>query len=77
MVPKTPSTDASDGDPGGRPEFQAVVMAGGRGSRFTELTRHKAKCFLPVGNLPLVWYPLHMLQKAGFKGAKLGFAYTT
>ncbi len=53
---------------GERPEFQAVVLAGGRGSRFTELTRHKPKCFLPIGNLPMVWYPLNMLQKAGFKG---------
>ena len=49
------------------PEFQAVVLAAGRGSRFTELTRHKPKCFLPVGNMPLVWFPLQVLKKAGFQ----------
>jgi translation initiation factor eIF-2B subunit gamma len=29
----------------------------------------KAKCLLPVGNLPLVWYPLNMLQSAGWSEA--------
>lgn len=50
------------------PEFQAVVLAGGKGSRFTDVTQNKAKCLLPVGNLPLLWYPLNMLQKNGFQG---------
>jgi len=35
----------------------------------TDLTSGKAKCLLPVGNLPLVWYPLNMLQSAGFTEA--------
>ena len=55
----------------GLPEFQAVLMAAGRGSRFNEITRHKAKCLLPIGNLPMVWYPLNMLQRAGFQGERL------
>ena len=67
-------------------ELQAVVMAGGKGSRMTDLTSGKnpipdsrcgvsslslgkAKCLLPVGNLPLVWYPLNMLQSNGFTEA--------
>ena len=49
--------------------LQAVVLAGGKGSRMTDLTSGKAKCLLPVGNLPLVWYPLNMLQAAGFTEA--------
>ncbi|TRY75345.1 hypothetical protein TCAL_04586 [Tigriopus californicus] len=49
------------------PEFQAVVLAGGKGSRFTDVTQNKAKCLLPVGNLPLLWYPLNMLQRNGFQ----------
>jgi len=49
--------------------LQAVVMAGGKGSRMTDLTSGKAKCLLPVGNHPLVWYPLNMLQSAGFTEA--------
>nr|ACO15326.1 Translation initiation factor eIF-2B subunit gamma [Caligus clemensi] len=50
-------------------EFQAVVFAGGRGSRFTDLTNSKGKCLLPVGGLPLIWYSLHNLVKLGFKEA--------
>ena len=53
---------------GEKPEFQAVVLAAGRGSRFPELTKHKPKCFLPIGNLPMVYFPLDTLQKAGFSG---------
>ena len=49
--------------------LQAVVMAGGKGSRMTDLTSGKAKCLLPVENHPLVWYPLNMLQSAGFTEA--------
>ena len=49
--------------------IQAVVMAGGKGSRMTDLTSGKIKCLLPVANKPLVWYPLNMLQKAGFSEA--------
>lgn len=47
-------------------EFQTVVMAGGKGSRMTELTGGKPKCLLPVCNMPMIFYPLNSLQKAGF-----------
>ena len=50
-------------------EFQAVVMAAGRGSRMTELTSCIAKPLLPVGNKPMIWYPINMLEKAGFQGS--------
>lgn len=49
-------------------EFQAVVLAAGRGSRFPDLTEGRPKCLLPVGPFPLVWYPLSMLQRHGFSG---------
>jgi len=52
-----------------KPEFQAVVMAAGTGSRFTELTSQRAKCLLPLGNLPMVWYPLNLLHRIGFQEA--------
>ncbi len=52
---------------GGAKDFQAVLMAGGRGSRMTDLTSVKAKCLLPVGNKPMMYYPLCMLQRMGFK----------
>lgn len=50
-------------------EFQAVVLAGGKGSRMTELTAGKPKCLLPIGNIPMIWYPLKLLEKAGFAEA--------
>lgn len=50
-------------------EFQAVVMAAGKGSRMTEiLGKRRLKCLLPIGNFPMVWYPLHMLERTGFNG---------
>ncbi|KAK6188198.1 hypothetical protein SNE40_004430 [Patella caerulea] len=48
-------------------EFQAVIMAGGRGSRMTDLTAKCPKAMLPVGNNPLIWYPVNMLERAGFE----------
>ncbi|XP_012144904.2 eukaryotic translation initiation factor 2B subunit gamma isoform X2 [Megachile rotundata] len=50
-------------------EFQAIVLAGGGGSRMTELTHGKHKCLLPIGNVPMIWYPLQLLENTGFKEA--------
>ncbi|KAL3268970.1 hypothetical protein HHI36_008056 [Cryptolaemus montrouzieri] len=47
-------------------EFQAVVLAAGKGSRMPEITSGKPKCLLPVGPKPLIWYPLYKLQISGF-----------
>lgn len=49
-------------------EFQAVVLAGGRGSRMLELTASQPKSLLPVGPHPLLYYPVRKLQDAGFTG---------
>lgn len=49
-------------------EFQAIVLAGGPGSRFDTLTTNCSKCLLPIGNKPMIWYPVRMLEKAGFTG---------
>ena len=49
-------------------EYQAVVLAGGRGTRMTDITISKPKCLLPIGNYPMVWYSLNMLKRIGFKG---------
>lgn len=32
----------------------------------TELTNSKPKCLLPVGNFPMIYYPLSLLKKIGF-----------
>jgi len=58
-------------------EFQAVVFAGGRGTRITEIIGDRPKCLLPVGPFPLVWYPLNTLQKHGFEGEILEHVYFT
>ncbi|KAL1483193.1 hypothetical protein MTO96_013089 [Rhipicephalus appendiculatus] len=51
-------------------DFQAVVMAAGRGSRLTELlTADCLKYQLPVANLPMIYYPLRALKNAGFTEA--------
>ncbi|XP_014210558.1 translation initiation factor eIF-2B subunit gamma [Copidosoma floridanum] len=50
-------------------EFQAVVLAGGKGSRMTELTVGTPKCLLPIANMPMVWYPLKLLEQSGFAEA--------
>lgn len=49
-------------------EFQVVVFAAGKGSRFPELTTKTPKCLLPIGGKPLVWYPLQTVEKYGFEG---------
>jgi len=49
-------------------EFQAVVMAAGKGSRMTEITAGRPKCLLPIANTPMIWYPLQMLEREGFQG---------
>nr|XP_056723630.1 translation initiation factor eIF-2B subunit gamma [Euleptes europaea] len=48
-------------------EFQAVVMAVGGGSRMMDLTSSIPKALLPVGNKPLIWYPLSLLEQVGFE----------
>lgn len=56
-------------------EFQAVVMAAGKGSRIPEMTATKPKCLLPVGNKPMIYYPLKLLEHAGFKGNRFIVAF--
>ena len=58
-------------------EFQAVVLAGGKGSRMTELTAAKPKCLLPIGNMPMIWYPLRLLERSGFTEAIVVATETT
>lgn len=50
-------------------EFQAIVLAGGKGSRMTELTAGQPKCLLPIANIPMIWYPLQILERSGFREA--------
>lgn len=45
-----------------------MVMAVGGGSRMMDLTSSIPKALLPVGNKPLIWYPLNLLEQVGFEG---------
>ena len=49
-------------------EFQAIILAAGRGSRMYPLTEDCPKALLPVGNQPLIWYPIQLLEQNGFNG---------
>ncbi|CAO1294937.1 unnamed protein product [Diamesa serratosioi] len=51
------------------PEFQAVVLAAGHGTRFPDLVGNRPKCLLPIGPFPLIYYPLQLLHKYGFHDA--------
>ncbi|KAL5017042.1 hypothetical protein ScPMuIL_006631 [Solemya velum] len=50
-------------------EFHPVIMAAGKGSRMTDLTSQCPKALLPMGNMPLIWYPIKMLEREGFEEA--------
>ena len=49
-------------------EFQAIVLAGGKGHRMNDMSVGQPKCLLPIGNKPMIYYPVRMLEKAGFSG---------
>ena len=49
-------------------EFQAVVFAGGHGSRMTDLTDSVPKALLPVANIPMFWYALNTLHENHIHG---------
>src|SRR5271166_3826643 len=51
--------------------FRGVILAGGKGSRLGELTRITNKHLLPVGTLPMVYYPLKKLVGAGIRDVLL------
>ncbi|XP_045493551.1 translation initiation factor eIF-2B subunit gamma [Colias croceus] len=48
-------------------EFQAVVLAAGRGSRMPDVGGTVSKCLLPIGPYPLLWYSLNLLERVGFQ----------
>jgi glucose-1-phosphate thymidylyltransferase len=45
--------------------LRGIILAGGKGTRLGELTRITNKHLLPVGLLPMVYYPLKKLVGAG------------
>lgn len=45
------------------------MLAAGRGSQMTDLTSKIPKALLPIGNMPMLWYPINTLKQAGFEEA--------
>jgi len=48
--------------------FQPVLLAAGRGERLAPVSDKTPKCLIPIGNVPMLWYPLRSLDLAGFSG---------
>lgn len=46
---------------------KGVVLAGGKGTRLWPVTKVAGKHFLPVGDKPIIYYPILTLKKAGVK----------
>ncbi|HLN27755.1 MAG TPA: sugar phosphate nucleotidyltransferase [Gemmataceae bacterium] len=51
--------------------LRGVILAGGKGTRLGELTKVTNKHLLPVGPLPMVYYPLKKLVGAGISDVLL------
>lgn len=45
--------------------MKGVILAGGTGSRLYPLTRVTNKHLLPVGRMPMIYYPINKLRRAG------------
>jgi len=47
--------------------MKGVILAGGTGSRLYPLTRVTNKHLLPVGRVPMIYYPINKLRRAGIR----------
>ena len=47
------------------PKIRGVVLAGGTGSRLNPLTKVTNKHLLPVGQKPMIFYPVQKMVQAG------------
>ena len=57
------------------PPFQAVIMAGGYGTRLRPLTRKLPKPMLPVGQKPILELIIKQLRKAGIRNVNISTHY--
>ena len=51
--------------------MDAVILAGGRGSRLGSLTKSTPKPMIKIGGKPILWHILKILDAYGLQKAKL------
>jgi mannose-1-phosphate guanylyltransferase len=55
--------------------MQALILAGGKGTRLRPLTMHTPKPVVPIANYPFLLYQLELLKRAGIKDVILSLSY--
>src|SRR3954470_3528755 len=55
--------------------MQALILAGGKGTRLRPLTIYTPKPIVPVVNRPLLLYQIDMLKRAGITDITLSLSY--
>jgi len=55
--------------------MQAIVLAGGKGSRLRPLTTHTPKPVVPIANRPLLLYQIELLKRADIRDIILSLSY--
>ena len=55
--------------------MQALILAGGKGTRLRPLTMHTPKPILPIANRPLLLYQLELLKRAEVRDVILSLSY--
>lgn len=53
--------------------MKAIIPTGGRGTRMQPLTFSTNKHFIPVGNRPLIFYPIESVADAGIKDVAITY----
>lgn len=55
--------------------MQALILAGGKGTRLRPLTIHTPKPVVPIVNRPFLLYQIELLKQAGIKDITLSLSY--
>ncbi|MDX2030567.1 MAG: NDP-sugar synthase [Blastocatellia bacterium] len=55
--------------------MQALILAGGEGTRLRPLTIHTPKPVVPIVNRPFLFYQIEILKQAGIKDITLSLSY--
>src|ERR1044072_3299533 len=55
--------------------MQALILAGGKGTRLRPLTMHTPKPIVPIANRPFLLFQLHTLKRADVRDVNLSLSY--